>query len=68
MNFQKKKFKKENKKECKHCGYPHNNFNLKFKKLSCNQCGKSIQLQRVCRAKKENLNNKCDKQNQFKKS
>ena len=29
MNFQKNKFKKENKKEeCKHCGYPHNSYNL----------------------------------------
>ena len=69
INLQKNYVKKEVKREeCKHCGYPHNSYNCKFKGLSCNQCGKTGHLQRVCRNKKENFKkNTFDKQ-KFKKN
>lgn len=38
--------------KCKHCGFPHNSADCRFKNLTCRSCEKKGHLERVCRFKK----------------
>ena len=43
-------------KKCKHCGYPHDPVNCRFKHLTCNVCGVKGHLKAVCfKAKNNNV-------------